>query len=115
MTDPKVILEAVVHGLGGRQAELARLLADLAASAQADEPGCLAFRALAGGDEPGDFVVLAHFADEAALRAHYATAHYRRYRDAAGPLLARPSDAVLYYVERAVRAEDPDPPDPARY
>jgi quinol monooxygenase YgiN len=105
-----VILVADVHGLVGREAELRGLLSQLAAGTRA-EPECVSFRVL-DGEDPGDIVVLAAWASEAALRTHYGTAHYRRYRDQVGPLLARPSDVVVHHVSTTVHARDPDPPDP---
>lgn len=46
------------------------------------------------------------------LRGHYATPHYRRYRERVGPLLARPSDVLVHRVDTTVHAQDPNPPDP---
>jgi quinol monooxygenase YgiN len=46
------------------------------------------------------------------LSAHYDSPHYRRYRADVGPLLARPSDVVIYHVSSVLHARDPDPPDP---
>ena len=110
MRDPGLILVADIHGLVGRARELRTVLDDLAAGA-AGEPGAGGFRVLAGA-EPGDFVLLCEYEDEAALRTHYATPHYRRYRDAVGPLLARPSDVVVHHVATTVHPRDPNPPDP---
>jgi quinol monooxygenase YgiN len=110
MSDPGVILVAELHGLVGRQSELRELLDALATGAR-DEPGCRSYRVLTA-EEPGEWVLLSAWVDEAALRAHYATPHYRRYRDAVGPLLARPSDVVVHHVDRTVHARDPNPPDP---
>lgn len=110
MSDPGLVVVAELHGLVGRQTELHELLDALAAGAR-DEPGCLGFRVLTA-EEPGEWVLLSTWVDEAALRAHYATAHYRRYRDAVGPLLARPSDVVVHHLDRTVHARDPNPPDP---
>lgn len=104
------MLVADVHGLVGRAAELRALLDDLARGARA-EPGAIGFRVLAG-EAPGDFVLLCGYVDEAALRAHYATPHYRRYRDQVGPLLARPSEVVVHRVAATVHPRDPNPPDP---
>jgi quinol monooxygenase YgiN len=110
MSDPGLILVAELHGLVGRQSELRELLDALAAGARG-EPGCQSFRVLTA-EEPGEWVLLSEWADEHALRAHYGTAHYRRYRDAVGPLLARPSDVVVHHLARTVHARDPNPPDP---
>jgi quinol monooxygenase YgiN len=110
MSDPGVILVADVHGLVGPGAELRALLAELADGARA-EPDCVDYRVLAAED-PGGFVVLAAWTSEPALRAHYDTEHYRRYREQVGPLLARPSDVVVHHVAATVHALDPNPPDP---
>ncbi|HTA05700.1 MAG TPA: antibiotic biosynthesis monooxygenase, partial [Solirubrobacteraceae bacterium] len=61
---------------------------------------------------PGEFVLLSSWADEQALRAHYATSHYRHYREQVGLLLARPSDVVVHHLALTVKALDPNPPDP---
>lgn len=57
-------------------------------------------------------MLLAEYADDSALRAHYATPHYRRYREQVGPLLAWPSDVSVHHVSTTVHARDPNPPDP---
>lgn len=110
MSDPQRLLVAELHGLAGRQQELQELLDELAEGA-GGEPGCVSFRVLATA-EPGEFVLLSGWVDEQALSAHYATPHYRRYREQVGPLLARPSDVVVHHVTQTVRALDPNPPDP---
>jgi quinol monooxygenase YgiN len=110
MTDPEMMLVADVHGLAGRSSELLALLSDLAAGASA-EPDCFDFRVLADG-EPGEFVLLCSWRNDAALRTHYATAHYRRYREQVGPLLERPSDVTIHQLAATVHPRDPNPPDP---
>ena len=110
MADLDRLLVAELHGLAGLQAELRELLDALADGARS-EPGCAGFHVLSAA-EPGEFVLLSEWSDEAALRAHYATPHYRYYREHVGPLLARPSDVVVHHVERTLRALDPNPPDP---
>ena len=107
------MLIAEVHGLAGRERELGQLLADLSAGAQG-EAGCLRFLVLSDA-EPGEFVVVAHWRDEAAQRAHYAGPAYARYRAAVGELLARPSDVDLHLVTETLRAADPNPPDPGMF
>ena len=73
--------------------------------------GSSRFRVLETG-EPGEFVLLGAWTDQAALRDHYRTQHYRRYRERIGELLARPSDVVVHHVHQTVHARDPNPPDP---
>ena len=110
MSDPGLLLVAELHGLAGREGELRALLADLAGSARA-EPGCLGFRVLAA-DEPGEVVLLAAWRDEAALRAHYGTAAYRRYRGQVGPLLARPERRRRPPRRRHAARRRPEPAEP---
>jgi quinol monooxygenase YgiN len=109
MSESRVLI-ADVHGLAGRLAELRTLLADLAL-ASAAEAGCESFRVLEA-EEPADLVLLSVWKDEPALRAHYGTSHYRRYRAQVGELLARPSDVVVLDVRDTIHARDPNPPDP---
>ena len=107
------LLVSEMHGLAGRAGELERLLDDLAAGARGED-GCLKFLVLRRG-EPGELVVLAHWRDEQALRAHYEGAAYRRYRGAVGELLARPSDVTVHHVAESTHAVDPNPPDPGLF
>jgi len=104
------LLLAEIHGLAGRRAELAGLLEELAAASR-QEPACEWFRVLRPS-EPGEFVLLSMWKDDSALRDHYRTSHYERYRMQVGPLLARASDVTLMTITSAIRALDPDPPDP---
>jgi quinol monooxygenase YgiN len=113
MHDPAVLMVTEMHGLGGRERELRALLADLAAGALS-EPGCVGFRVLGAG-EAGELVLLSAWTGEDAMRAHYRTPHYRRYREAVGPLLARPSDVTIHHVRETVHPVDPNPPDPGMF
>jgi quinol monooxygenase YgiN len=107
------LLIACVHGLAGRRAELRAALGDLAAAALG-EPGCRQFDVLEL-DDPGEHLLLVDWESEHAMRAHFATGHYRRYREAVGPFLARPSDVVVHHVAQTVRPVDPNPPDPVMF
>ncbi len=113
MSDPDRLLVAELHGLAGSVQELRELLDELATGARG-ESGCVSFRVLGAG-EPGEFVLLSAWADEDALRAHYDTPHYLRYREQVGLLLARPSDVVVYRLAGTIRALDPNPPDPVEF
>jgi quinol monooxygenase YgiN len=110
MSDPTVLMTADLHGLAGRAPELRALLTELADGTRS-EPGCESFRFF-DAEEPGDVFLLSGWADEQALRDHYQTPHYRRYRAAVGELLARPSDVTVHRVSQNVHALDPNPPDP---
>jgi quinol monooxygenase YgiN len=113
MTDPELIVVAELHGLTGLEPQLRELLDELA-TASRNESHCTGFRVLTD-NEPGEFVLVTTWASEAALREHYATTHYRHYRDQVGPLLARPSDVVVHHVSATVRALDPNPPEPGLF
>jgi len=112
MSDTGILLVADIHGLVGLRGELLTLLDELAAQSRG-EPECASFRVLAA-ELPGDFVMLASWTSEQALLEHYDTAHYRRYREHVGPLLARPSDVVIHHLSASVHALDPNPPDPGQ-
>jgi quinol monooxygenase YgiN len=110
VSDPEHLLVGELHGLAARGQELRALLDELADGARG-EPGCVSFRVLSA-EQPGELVVISGWTGEEALSAHYATPHYRRYREQVGPLLARPSDVVVHRIAATVRALDPNPPDP---
>jgi quinol monooxygenase YgiN len=110
MTGGGVVLIAQLHAQVGRIAEIKELLADLAGSARRD-PGCDSYH-VAYMDEPGECLVVGSWKGEAALRAHYRTDAYLRYRSRVGDLLTRPSDVVVHHVSASVQARDPNPPDP---
>ena len=111
--EPETILVADLHGRVALSSDLRALLNELAESA-IGEPDCLGFRVLAG-EEPGEFLLLATWASEDALRAHYQTSHYRHYRAQVGALLARPSDVVVYRLSATIHALDPNPPEPGQF
>jgi quinol monooxygenase YgiN len=110
MSDSTVLLVSEMHGRAALAAELHAVLLELAAASQT-EPECGSFRVLLT-EEPGEYVVLASWQSEAAMREHYQTGHYRHYREQVGPLLARPSDVVVHRLSATVHARDPNPPDP---
>jgi quinol monooxygenase YgiN len=109
-----VLVQARIHGLAGRSAELADVLREHAAAMGAAD-GCVSSGVSAPLDaEPGEFVLEALWRDEPAMRAHYDTAEYGRFAGLIGDLLARPSDVEILYVERSVRATGDASLDPVR-
>lgn len=109
-----VLVQAQIHGLAGRAAELSEVLAEHgAAMGRAD--GCLLSRVAAPlPAEAGEYALEALWRDEPAMHAHYATAEYARYVGRIGELLARPSDVEIHYVERSLRATGDASMDPVR-
>jgi len=62
----------------GNEERVERTLLALAVEAR-KEPGCRAFRPTRSVDDPRVFVVYEEYDDEAALEAHTASEHFRRY------------------------------------
>jgi quinol monooxygenase YgiN len=113
VSEPRVIIEAELHGLAGREAELRQALDELAIATRAED-GCRRFRVLSA-EEPGEIVLLTAWSDRKALDEHYRSRHHRRYRDAVGPLLARPSDVLVHHLTKTIRALDPNLPEPGLF
>lgn len=108
--DPKIIVVSEVHGLVGRDGQLAALIDGLAAGTRA-EPGCTAYRVLRA-EGAGEYVLISEWSGEAALRAHYATDHYAYYRSHVTELLASPSDVTVHTIAGTIHPVDPNLPDP---
>jgi quinol monooxygenase YgiN len=62
----------------GNEERVEQVLLALAAEARR-EPGCRAFRPTRSVDDPRVFLVYEEYDDEAALAAHSASEHFRRY------------------------------------
>ena len=109
-----VIVDAQIHGLGGPAAELVTVVNEYVTALSAAD-GCLSVAASAPlGAVPGELILTTRWADEAAMRAHYASPAYARYTEDAGPMLARPSDVRISYVERDFLAVGDPSLDPTR-
>ena len=109
-----ILVRAEIHGLAGRAAELRDVLRTHAAALGAAD-GCEGATVLEPLDaEHGELVLDVWWRDEASLRAHYATVEYRRYTQAVSPMLARPSDVLVHYVDRSVHPTADLAADPSR-
>ena len=62
----------------GNEERIERILLALAAEAR-KEPGCRTFRPTRSVDDPRVFVIYEEYDDEAALEAHSASDHFKRY------------------------------------
>lgn len=60
------------------------------------EPGVARFDILQQQDDPTRFVLVESYRSADAAAQHKATAHYARWRDAVGPMLAVPRSSVRY-------------------
>jgi quinol monooxygenase YgiN len=109
-----ILVRAEIHGLAGRAGELRDVLAEHVA-ALGDAEGCTgAGASVPLGAEHGEFLLDVWWRDEDSMRVHYGTREYERYTQAISPLLARPSDVGLHYVDRSVRATADLAADPSR-
>ena len=109
-----ILVRAEIHGLAGRAAELRDVLAEHAVALGDVEGSAGAGVAVPLGAAYGEFLLDVWWRDESSMRAHYGTREYERYTQAVGPLLARPSDVVVHYVDRSVRATAELDADPSR-
>jgi (4S)-4-hydroxy-5-phosphonooxypentane-2,3-dione isomerase len=62
------------------------------------EPGVLRFDVLRSNDQPGEYVLYEAYADEQANAAHRETAHYKKWRDAVAPMMARDRESAAFSV-----------------
>ncbi|MEY3275805.1 MAG: antibiotic biosynthesis monooxygenase [Verrucomicrobiota bacterium] len=60
------------------------------ARASVQEPGIARFDVVQQSDDPTRFVLVEVYRTDDAPAAHKATAHYARWRDAVGPMMAEP-------------------------
>lgn len=72
-----------------RTAQLREELSELERASRAD-PGCLVYTVFRDADFPDRFVLVEEWTDEAALDAHNAQPHVRRFVESASELLAQP-------------------------
>lgn len=66
------------------------------ARASLQEPGILRFDLIRQQDDAARFVLIEVYRDLAAAAAHKETAHYAKWRDAVGPMMAEPRHSVKY-------------------
>lgn len=95
-----LVVHARVHALATAREPVARAIGELGAEASREQ-GCVEYSAGEMLDEPGEFLVVAVWQEESAMRAHYAGAAYGRFAVAVTPLLARPSDTAVYAASQA--------------
>jgi quinol monooxygenase YgiN len=102
-----------IYSLVGRADELVELLSETQVRARS-EPGCLAYAFAEVVGDPGHYLVVQQWRDEAALDAHYSSPTFQRYQERVGEFLARPSEVRLHRVAETVHLRDPGPMDPRR-
>ena len=102
-----------IHTLQGRRADVVELLRETQDRVRR-EPGCLAYTFAEAVADPGRYVVVQEWHDEAALEAHYASQAYKTYQQRIGELLSRPSEVRIHRIAEILHPADPGPMDPRR-
>jgi len=91
MAESPIILNVVIEAAKGREEELAGMLSKLVSPTRS-EPGCLGYELNTSRERPGTFLFYEKFADQAALDAHVASAHFQHFlkqREAGDPVAAQ--------------------------
>jgi len=109
-----ILVRAEIHGLAGRAGQLREVLAEHVGALAAADGNTGAEAAVPLSADHGEFLLDVWWRDERSMRAHYGTREYERYTQAIGPMLARPSDVTVHYVDRSVRATAELDADPSR-
>jgi quinol monooxygenase YgiN len=72
-----IVLVAYYFGKPGTGDTVAEKLQQMAVEVKATEPGCLLYHANRSVDEPDNFLLYEHYADDDALAAHRETPHFK--------------------------------------
>ncbi len=62
------------------------------------EPGVLRFDVLRSAERPGEYLLYEAYADEQATADHRETSHYKKWREAVAPMMARDRESAAYSV-----------------
>jgi len=73
-----------------------------------EDEGCDGYRFYADLEQPDHYVIVEEWADDDALKSHFAQPHTGEFLGALGPLLTAPADALFHTVASSRRL------DPAR-
>jgi autoinducer 2-degrading protein len=82
----------------GKEAEFKEQMVAQAKRCLANEPGCLQFDVAQDPKEPTRFVMLEVYTDDAAIKAHQDSDHFKNFRPVVSELLADRKVEVLHVV-----------------
>jgi quinol monooxygenase YgiN len=108
----------VIVGLGDiyaqipRREEVRELMRVTQASVR-EQPGCISYAFAETLDDPGHFVVVQRWRDQAAVDEHYGSRAFAEYQAKIADLLVRTSELSLHVVAEAVRPVGSVPPNSA--
>lgn len=72
-----IVLVAYYFGLPGTGDSIEENLKKMAVEVKASESGCLLYHACRSTDNPDNFLLYEHYADQSALEAHRTTPHFQ--------------------------------------
>lgn len=72
-----IVLVAYYFGLPGSGDSIEEHLKKMAVEVKRSEPGCLLYHACRSKDNPDNFLLYEHYADQAALEGHRTTPHFQ--------------------------------------
>jgi quinol monooxygenase YgiN len=104
----RIVVIGRIHALGDYRGELQNLLRNAQLDVR-DQAGCLAADFAAALDDPGTYLFVQEWEDQASLDAHYATDAFASFQHALSPMLERPSEVGWHTVTETVRPQDPTP------
>jgi len=87
---------ASIKVLDGKQAEFEKVFTELAAQVRANEPGNKLYQLCKSKTDPTAYVVMELYDDDAALKAHAQTEHYKAAGPKIGPLAGGPPDIQFF-------------------
>jgi quinol monooxygenase YgiN len=82
----------------GKEAEFQEKMTAQAKRCLANEPGCLQFDVVQDAKDKTRFVMLEVYADDAAIKAHQDSQHFKDFRPVIGDLVADRKVEVLHMV-----------------
>jgi quinol monooxygenase YgiN len=88
-----------------QRAAVERVMHD-AQTAARERDGCESFSFAEAVGDPGHYLLLARWRDQAAMEAHYRTPAFAAYQAAITPLLVADSELELHVVDQSMRLLD---------
>jgi quinol monooxygenase YgiN len=75
-----------------------------------EQPGCISYAFAETLDDPGHFLVLQQWRDQAAVEEHYGSQAFAEYQEKIAELLVRTSELRLHVVQEGFRPVDSSEP-----
>lgn len=97
-----VIAIGDIHAQIPRREQVRDLMRETQARAR-EQAGCLSYTFAETLDDPGHFVVVQEWRDQAALEKHYRSAAFASYQSRIGALLVRSTDLRVHTVQQSIR------------